>query len=161
MTIDDNLLPFSLPAVRRKKIDRLKAKGGVTPPPTLISLHWFPPHRFAQHRALAPAPRQPPALSRGHKFAASRRTGWRRRLDLGRCHIFELRLPTQAVWNEDPASHWAIYCRCTGQPHCEDFGWTNLRAIELPTFLYAVSFHTAWTHCGHSLPSIATTAHAP
>src|SRR5215469_6460868 len=20
------------------------------------------------------------------------------------------------------ASHWAIYCRCTGQPHCEDFG---------------------------------------
>src|SRR5215469_9679920 len=24
--------------------------------------------------------------------------------------------------NKIAASHWAIYCRCTGQPHCEDFG---------------------------------------
>ena len=31
-------------------------------------------------------------------------------------------LPAHPCEKKIAASDWAIYCRCTGLPHCEDFG---------------------------------------
>src|SRR5215469_3305300 len=58
-------------------------------------------------------------------------------------HLLLAGLPAHPCEKKIAASHWAIYCRGAGEPHCEDFGSTMLSAIELPTFLYAGCFHTA------------------
>ena len=38
------------------------------------------------------------------------------------------------------ANYWAIYCRCAGLWHCEDFGCTILRAIGLLVFIRVSDF---------------------
>ena len=48
------------------------------------------------------------------------------------------------------ANYWAIYGRCAGLRHGEDFGYAIPRAIELLVFVRVVTFYTASPLTGHS-----------